>query len=111
MPNLAVISIVATECSAELEDKFNEWYNEVHIPMLLKYNGLKKSSRYRLTGESQGQAKYVAFYEFNSVQDQTNFTESPEFAAAIQEMQETWKDGGIEIKWKADYNLIKSWEK
>ena len=40
----------------------------------------------------------------------TDFRKSPEFAAAIQEMQETWKDGGMEIKWTADYSLIKSWE-
>jgi antibiotic biosynthesis monooxygenase (ABM) superfamily enzyme len=111
MPNLAVFTIVATECSPDIENKFNEWYNKVHIPMLLKYKGLKKSSRYRLIGESQGQTKYVAFYEFDSEQDKNDFQKSPEFAAAIQEMQETWKDGGIEIKWSADYSLIKSWEK
>jgi heme-degrading monooxygenase HmoA len=111
MPNLAVLSIVVTACSADIEDKFNKWYNEVHIPMLLKYKGLKKSSRYRLMGENQGQAKYVAFYEFDNEQDKTNFQKSPEFAVAIQEMQETWKGGGIEIKWTADYILIKSWEK
>jgi hypothetical protein len=110
VPNLAVLTIVATECPADIEDKFNEWYNEVHVPMLLKYKGLKKSCRYRLMGESQGQAKYLAFYEFENEQDQAGLEKSPEFGAAIQEMQETWKDGGIDIKWSANYSLIKSWD-
>jgi hypothetical protein len=110
VPNLAVLTIVATECPADIEDKFNEWYNEVHVPMLLKYKGLKKSSRYRLSGESENQARYLAFYEFENEQDQANLQTSPEFAEAIQEMQETWKDGGMEIKWSANYSLIKSWE-
>ncbi len=111
MPNSAVITIVASECKAEIDDKFNKWYNEVHIPMLMKYDGLKKSSRYRLAGESPGQAKYLAFYEFDSEKSQADLNTSPEFAAAIEEMQGTWNDGGFDIKWAANYNLVKSFEK
>ena len=110
MPNLTVLTIVATECPADVEDKFNEWYNEVHIPMLLKHKALKKSSRYRLAGEAPDRARYLAFYEFESEQDHKDFEASPEFAAAIQEIQETWKEG-LEIKWSANYGLIKAWEK
>jgi len=45
MPESIVLSIVASECSPEVEVKFNQWYNDVHVPMLMKYDGLKKASR------------------------------------------------------------------
>lgn len=39
------------------------------------------------------------------------FMTSPELAAAAEEMKETWKDGGLDIKWMAQYKPIKTWEK
>ena len=111
MPESIVLSIVASECSPEVEAKFNQWYNDVHIPMLMKYNGLKKASRYQLAGDSKDHAKYLAFYEYENEKAQTDLNISPEFAAAIEEMQETWKDGGFDIKWMANYTVIKTWEK
>ena len=106
-----MVSIVATECKADLEDKFNQWYNDVHIPMLMKYDGLKKSSRYKLAGDDKEHAPYLAIYEYETEQAMAGFNTSPEFIAAIEEMQDSWKDGGIDIKWMANYSLIKSWEK
>ena len=40
MAKARYLNIVGTECVAKDEAKFNKWYNEVHIPMLLKYKGL-----------------------------------------------------------------------
>jgi heme-degrading monooxygenase HmoA len=111
MPDSKVLQIVATECKADIEDKFNQWYNDVHIPMLMKYAGLKKASRYQLAGDSKDHAKYLAFYEYESEKAQADFNTSPEFAAAMEEMQGSWKDGVIDIKWMANYNVIKTWEK
>ena len=39
------------------------------------------------------------------------FSNSPELAAAIEEMQGTWKGGEIDIKWRATYEPIKTWER
>ena len=111
MSDSIVLNIVAGDCAAEVEDKFNRWYNEVHIPMLMAYDGLKKASRYKLAGESKGQAKYLAFYEFESDKAMADFMTSPEFTPAAEEMKETWKDGGFDIKWMAQYKPIKTWEK
>jgi len=41
MTEAMILNIVASDCPAELEDKFNRWYNEVHIPMLFLFKGLK----------------------------------------------------------------------
>lgn len=111
MADSIVLSIVASDCSPEMEDKFNKWYNEVHIPMLMKYDGLKKASRYRLAGESKDQAEYLAFYRFDNEKAAADFMTSEEFTAAADEMKETWRDGGFDIKWMAQYKPIKTWEK
>ncbi|MBA7680594.1 hypothetical protein ES703_88915 [subsurface metagenome] len=106
-----ILNIVATECSAENEARFNKWYNEVHVPMLLKFKDLKKVGRYQLTGESKDQAKYLAIYGFESKEALDAFPKSPEFAAAIEEMQGSWKDGETTIKWIATYEPIQTWER
>lgn len=106
-----ILNIVATECPAETEEKFNEWYNEVHIPLLFKFQGIKKVTRYQLMGESKEQARYLAFYEYESKETMDAFATSPEFAAAMEEMQGTWKGGGFDIKWMASYEPIKAWER
>lgn len=106
-----ILNIVATECSAENEARFNKWYNEVHVPMLFKFKDLKKVGRYRLTGESKGQTKYLAIYRYESKEALDAFFKSPEFAAAIEEMQGSWKDGEIDVKWTATYEPIQTWER
>jgi uncharacterized protein (TIGR02118 family) len=110
MAKMRILNIVGTECPRN-EAKFNDWYNEVHIPLLFKYPGLKKITRYQLMGESQGQAKYLAIYEYEDTQAMEAFPQSPEFKAAIDEMRETWKDEMFDIKWAANYAPIKTWER
>jgi hypothetical protein len=106
-----IILIVANEPSAEREAEYNEWYNEKHIPMMFRFHGMKKASRYRLAGESKGASKYLMIYEFGSMKDLEEFPKSPEFADAVKDFDEKWKDGGFINKWNASYELIKSWEK
>lgn len=106
-----VILIVANEPEAGREDEYNAWYTEKHIPMLLQFPGLKRASRYRLSGENKECSRYIAVYEFDSREDLEAFPNSPEFAAAVKDFDEKWKDGGFERKWGASYELIKSWDK
>ena len=106
-----ILNIVATECPTDIEAKFNKWYNEVHIPLLLKFKSMKKVTRYQLMGESKEQARYLALYEYESKEALDAFFKSPEFAAALEEMQGTWKGGEIDIKWTATYEPIQAWER
>ena len=105
-----VLNIVATECPPDEEDKFNKWYNEVHVPMLFKFPGMLEVTRYKLLGEAAGQAKYLALYEFKDQASFEAFSKSAELAAARDEMSQTWKNG-IDIKWRAQYEPIKTWTK
>jgi len=104
------LSIVTTECSPELEARFNKWYNEVHIPMLMKCKGLKKTTRYKITEENAVKPRYIAIYEYDSKEALAAVSGSPEFKAAIEEMQTSWKDGGFEIKGATTCEPIKTWE-
>ena len=106
-----MLQIVATDCKPEDEEKFNKWYNEIHIPLLLKYPGMVKATRYKLHGESPGQAKYLAIYEFKDSQAIDDFQQSNELADAITETNETWKEQMFDMQWVAMYEPVKIWEK
>ncbi|MFC1931373.1 EthD family reductase [Chloroflexota bacterium] len=109
MATYPLINSVATECQPEAEEKFNKWYNEVHIPLLLKFKGIKKVTRYKIVEKSEEHPTYLAIYEFESRQAYEKYLKSPELAAAREEMKETWKDGGFEVKWRVPYDTMKSW--
>jgi len=42
MADKPMINIVSTRCQPKDVEKFNKWYNEVHIPMLLKFKVLRE---------------------------------------------------------------------
>lgn len=49
------------------EDEFNEWYDNQHIPDLLRVPGVVAAQRFRLSGEQLAKAphpwRYLAVYE------------------------------------------------
>lgn len=106
-----VINVVATECQPEVEEAFNKWYNEIHIPLLFKYQGMKKVTRYKILNKTDDFPTYVAIYEFENLPEYQGYTNSQELADGRAEMNETWKEGGWEIKWRVQYEEMKTWEK
>ena len=57
--------VVRATITAEREAAFNKWYNEEHLPQVLRYNGAVSGRRYRKdVGEDRYQ--YMAVYEFAS---------------------------------------------
>jgi hypothetical protein len=111
MAKTRIINAVATECSSKNNAKFNKWYNEVHVPMLMKYKGIKKVTRYRFIEEKAEKPRFLAVYEYDTREDLDGLSKSPEFGAAIAEMQETWKGDMPDIKWAISCEPIKTWER
>jgi len=109
MSKARIINIVATECKPENDAQFNKWYDEVHIPMLMKYKGIKKVTRYKVI-ENEGKPRYLAVYEYDSRADYDGLSKSPEFQAAIAEMQETWKGKMPDIRFAISGEPIKMFE-
>ncbi len=111
MPNNLLMQIVASESTPEKDAKFDKWYTEVHVPMLLGFKGVKQASRYRLKGDNAQCAKYLAIYEFESEEALAEFPKSPAFAAAVRDYENKKEEVGFTMKWAGVYELIKSWER
>jgi hypothetical protein len=58
-----IFLIVRTDVAPEMEDEFNRWYDEEHIPRLLRVPGVLWAKRGMNTGAGQ---KYIAVYEHES---------------------------------------------
>ena len=57
-----VLFMVKATISKDKEAAFNRWYNEVHVPMFLQFNGAVSARRYKaILGEDKFQ--YMAVYE------------------------------------------------
>lgn len=102
--------MVMVDCRPEVEARYNDWYNNVHIPMLLKYEGMVRATRYQLLSGPAGQARYLTVYEFRDQEAMDAFPQTPECAAATAEMRTTWASGEFTIKLAARYALIGSYE-
>jgi len=106
----SVINIRGMDCAPEIEEKFNKWYNEVHIPMLLKSGQVKRATRFARVGDDPNYPKYLAIYEFEDKAAFAKYNTSPAMAAVLEEMEQSWPEGGFESKWRAQYEAIKTWE-
>ncbi|HSW57921.1 MAG TPA: EthD family reductase [Dehalococcoidales bacterium] len=106
MAKKPIMNVITTRCQPQDEPRFNKWYNEVHIPMLMKFRGVKAVARYKVLDSQSPQ--YIAVYHFNSLDDFKAFGASPEFKAAIEEMNQSWPKG-IEIVSRQQSELIQEW--
>ena len=112
METKPLLSVVGVECAPEAEEKFNKWYTETHVPMILKSKWCDGATRYKRVPITKEEAPtYLAIYEFKNRQAFEAHSSSPELAAAIEEMKETWPDKGFELKWRGIYEPLKTWRK
>jgi hypothetical protein len=58
----------------EIEDDFNNWYNQQHVPERLAIRGFQSATRYE---SIKGEPKYLAFYEL----DDASVLESSDYLA------------------------------
>ncbi|MCK9273786.1 MAG: EthD family reductase [Syntrophales bacterium] len=105
-----IIHMVAVQCPEEEDERFNKWYDEVHIPMLIKCKTLKEVKRYKIVEEIEGIANYLTEYRFDSWEDFKTYSESPELSEARKEILQSWGDD-FPVKWRAQYRIIKKWKK
>ncbi|HEU16080.1 MAG TPA: hypothetical protein ENO38_00190 [Nitrososphaeria archaeon] len=73
--------------SKEKESEFRSWYNEVHLPDLLKVPGVVKDARFDLV---KGDVASLAIYEFPSVDEMMRGRGSKELANAKADTQARW---------------------
>ena len=116
MNNQTVIWMVGIECKAEDESKFNAWYDEVHVPMLLQGGFVQHASRFRLADKSyhvgavtQKCPTYLTIYEFVTQEKFDAWMTSPARVEAGADKVQTWGDQGYEVQWASLYNNMTSW--
>jgi hypothetical protein len=71
------IYVVRMDVEKDVEEKFNNWYNNEHIPALLKVPGVLSGRRYV---SLEGEPKYTAVYEF----DRRDIRQSVEWKKAVE---------------------------
>ena len=112
-----VIWTVGLQCRPEDEEKFNKWYDEVHVPMLLKGGHVVKVTRYRLASDAYDVArgamqcpKYQTIYEFEDHEKFESWMSGEARTAAAKDKSETWGDRGYEVIWAARYDATNTWK-
>lgn len=73
--------------TSELEEKFNLWYNYLHLPDLHKVPGVISARRFIAPN---GDWKYLAFYEFNGKDGMIRGKNSTELAACKADTRSRW---------------------
>ncbi|MDD4859313.1 MAG: DUF4286 family protein [Dehalococcoidales bacterium] len=106
-----VVVLGATDCMPGDDDRYNKWFNEVHIPMLMKFKGLKSVWRGKVLDRSDDQPKYVVAYQFESQRDYEDYQKSAERQSALEEMEQSKKNMPFEVKWRLPLEVFKVWEK
>jgi quinol monooxygenase YgiN len=57
--------VVRATITKDQEAAFNQWYDEEHVPQVLRYNGAVSARRYRKLASDE-KYDYMAVYEFAS---------------------------------------------
>jgi len=107
------IYLAGIQCSPGLDDKFNKWYNETHIPLLFKSEHVMSVTRYKLVPVIKGQNNpmYLTTYDFKDKKGVEAWFASPFMAAAVADTKKTWAEEGFDAPWQAVYEPITTWRK
>jgi hypothetical protein len=92
------------------EADFNEWYDNTHVPWLMKTGTISQSVRYRITQPGKDYPAYLAVYYFDNQKKYETFLDHPERVAAVKELNEHWPNG-IGSMWRVQYKVIRGWKK
>jgi antibiotic biosynthesis monooxygenase (ABM) superfamily enzyme len=109
MPDKMLINIMGIRCKPEVEEKYNRWHEEVHIPLILRFKGIRAAKKCKIVNPTPEYPTYLAIYEFENREAFQKYLKSPELAAVLAEMKETWKEPGHEVVWRVQYEVSRSW--
>lgn len=116
MKDQTVIWLVGINCTPENESKFNTWYNDIHVPMLLKGDCVKKVTRFKLADETyhvgtttQECATYLTIYEFENQARFDAWMNGASRTEAGDDKTRTWGESAYDVQWATRYNLTNTW--
>lgn len=106
-----MIIMGGVDCTPEVETRFNQWYDETHIPILMKSGEIERVKRFKRIGDDENYPKYLIVYELANWEAYERYENSPAKAEAMAEMKESWSTGGAKRRWRALYEVITTIEK
>lgn len=117
MSDQPVIWIVGINCQPEDKQKFETWYVDIHVPMLLKGDFVKKVNRFLLADEThhvgattQPCATYLTIYEFENKAKFDAWMTSPARIEAGVDKETTWGETVYDVQWATLYNQTQAWD-
>jgi hypothetical protein len=105
--------IVRAEFTADKDAAVNDWYNNTHIPLILKYPGVKKVVRYKKIGSTgdinaASMNTYLAFYFFPAQADYDSLTTGKQWSAVQDNLNTETIDSDMKTGKSFRMQLIKS---
>ena len=58
--------VYSNPASPEREAEFNEWYDSVHVPDVLKIDGIHAAKRFKVSGDADTPGRYLAIYDVDA---------------------------------------------
>jgi uncharacterized protein (TIGR02118 family) len=111
MENKPVIRVIAIKVDPEFDKQFRDWYIETHIPMLMKYPGLKEATQCDLIDPDGSSPGFLALLEFESEEAFADYENSPELADALKDSASRWSNRHREVKMRLNYRVEKILQK
>ena len=92
-----VLLHVPAKVTKEREEAYNAWYNDEHVPKVLRLSGALSARRYRMImGESE--YEYLTVYEFPDEETFNRFEESEGIQEFFADYDETFGDASVRIR-------------
>jgi hypothetical protein len=110
MKNRSIMHVVGTECPPERQEEFDRWYNETHIPDVLKFKKLRGVIRMKNLHPGTEYPVFLTIYQFDNEKDYEEYIQSPERAAAGGEWMRVQRELGATRKWSVQYEVTRSWQ-
>ena len=61
------LNLIETECADSSQEKrWNEWYDNIHLPEILQTPGYVAATRYKAENPKTGRGKYLCIYEIET---------------------------------------------
>jgi antibiotic biosynthesis monooxygenase (ABM) superfamily enzyme len=106
MDSNRVIFVMGTDISPDKEEKYNEWYDNTHLAMVLKCPGMLQARRYQIVKQSPNCPKYITIYDLANEASIDASNSSAEMSAVREDKTRPFTSDDISVKWRAHYKLI-----
>ncbi|MBM2825101.1 MAG: hypothetical protein HW402_765 [Dehalococcoidales bacterium] len=111
MEDSSVLHLTGSVIKPALVSEVGKWYAETHIPMLMEFEPLKEVKLCQRLYDKAEYPTYVVMYKFDHPGAFQAYESSPELAAAHKDRLQQWPGNAFDVKWRVQYEVIRSWKR